>query len=137
VQFPQGEFRVVVIRLQLILFFNTIEEMNAHGSLGDLELLVMLAIIRLHPDAYGVLITREIEDKTGRQVMLGSVYAALDRLEARKLVTSELGEATPQRGGRAKRYFRTTTKGLCEVRATRESLVRMWQDVPALEGSLG
>jgi DNA-binding PadR family transcriptional regulator len=70
-------------------------------------------------EAYGVPIAREIEVKGKRSVALGSVYAALERLETAGLVKSDLGETTPERGGKAKRYFRITAKGLRQVRATR------------------
>ena len=103
-------------------------------SLNDFELLILLALIRLKPDAYGVPIAREIEERGKRIVALGSVYAALERLEKRGLVRSELGEATAARGGRAKRFFHITAKGLRETRATRESLIRMWEGVPQLDG---
>ena len=61
-------------------------------------------------------------------------YAALERLEDKGFVTSELGEATPERGGRAKRYFHVTARGLKEVRETQRSLVKLWQGLPQLEG---
>jgi DNA-binding PadR family transcriptional regulator len=108
--------------------------MPRRHSLGDFELLVLLALIRLAPQAYGVPIAREIEVRGKRSVALGSVYAALERLAERGLVKSELGEATQERGGRAKRYFQITAKGLREVRSTREALIGMWQGVPQLEG---
>ena len=114
--------------------FCIFEEMTRKHTLGDLELLVWLALMRLGPEAYGVPIAREIEGNTMRFVPLGSVYAVLERLETRGLVYSTLGEATPERGGRAKRYFQMTAKGVREVRATREALTAMWQGIPALEG---
>ena len=103
-------------------------------SLSDLELLVLLALIRLGPEAYGVPIAREIETRTKRSVAFGSVYAVLERLEEKGLVKSKLGEATSERGGRAKRYFHITAKGLREARSTREAFIGMWQGVPELEG---
>jgi DNA-binding PadR family transcriptional regulator len=105
-----------------------------HPSLSEPELLILLALIRLEPDAYGVPIAREIESRGKRNIALGSVYAALERLEKKGLVRSELGEATAERGGRAKRYFHITARGLRETRAARESLTRMWDGVPRLEG---
>lgn len=69
----------------------------------------------------------------GREVALGSVYAALERLEAKGFVSSTLGEPTAERGGRAKRYFRVTAEGLSEVRASRRILTMLWRNVPALE----
>ena len=94
----------------------------------------VLALIRLGPAAYGVPIAREIAASGGRPVALGSVYAALERLAERGLVISELGEATRERGGRAKRYFQVTAEGLREARETRQSLIGMWTGVPLLEG---
>ena len=98
--------------------------------LGDLELLVMLALIRLGDEAYGVTIGREIERKGRRPAALASVYAVLERLERRGWVRSELGEATPERGGRAKRHFQITASGLKEVKRARTALIGMWQGLP-------
>lgn len=103
-------------------------------SFGEVELLVLLALIRLGPEAYGVPIAREIEARGKRSVALGSVYAALERLAERGLVTSRLGDATQERGGRAKRYFRITATGLRHARGARQSLIGMWQGVPVLDG---
>src|SRR6187549_3745690 len=97
---------------------NRIGRMAAQPTLSNFELMVMLAIIRIGDDAYGVSISNEIEKTTGSEVLLGSVYDALTRLEEKALITSVLGEATPERGGRAKRHFRTTARGLRFVRET-------------------
>ena len=64
-----------------------------------------------------------------------AVYAALERLEEKGFVTSGVGEPTPQRGGRAKRYFRLTGKGLRQVRETQRTLIKLWQGIPALQGA--
>jgi len=74
-------------------------------QLGNFELMVILVLIRFGDNAYGVPISEELEKRTGREVAIGSVYAALERLEDKGFVTSELGEATPERGGRAKKIF--------------------------------
>src|SRR5262244_403408 len=103
-------------------------------DIGNFELMVMLALIRLGDNAYGVPISQEIEKRSGREVAIGSVYAALERLEGKGLVTSELGEATAERGGRAKRYFEITPKGLAEVQETRRTLVELWRGLPQLQG---
>jgi len=116
--------------------FIIVEEMNKRVYLGDFELMVMLALMRLGDDAYGVPISMEIEQQSGREVALGSVYASLERLENKGLVSSHLGKATAERGGRAKRYFRITKKGLREVREARQALISMWRGVPELEGGL-
>ena len=102
--------------------------------LGNFELMIMLALIRLGEDAYGVPISKTLQESMGREVPLGSVYAALERLEEKGLVSSRIGEPTPERGGRAKRYFRVTAKGLREVRTARGTLIKLWQGIPALEG---
>lgn len=99
---------------------------------NDLELFILLAVIRLSPEAYGVSISREIERTTKRSISLAGVYAALDRMEQSGFVTSELSDPTPERGGRSKRFFQITREGLHHVRATREALTGMWQGLPEL-----
>jgi len=104
-------------------------------ALGHFELIVLLAVLRVGDDAYGVPIARELEATSGRDVLLGSVYAALDRLEGKGLVSSRMGDPTPERGGRAKRYFKVTAKGLREARETQVTLMRLWSGLPELRGS--
>jgi len=116
------------------VLFAILEQMTKREQLGSFELMVMLALIRLGDNAYGVPISEELERRTGRDVSIGSVYAALERLEDKGFVTSELGEATPERGGRAKRYFRVTARGLKEVRETQRALVKLWHGLPELQG---
>jgi PadR family transcriptional regulator, regulatory protein PadR len=110
--------------------------MRKREYLGSFELMVMLVLIRLGDNAYGVPISRAIEQTSGRRVALGSVYATLERLQRKGLVHSELGEPTPERGGRAKRYFRATAKGLREVRETQTALKSFWRGLRQLEGGL-
>lgn len=98
-------------------------------------MMVLLAVLQVGDEAYGVPIAESLQRATGRDVLLGSVYAALDRLEAKKLLTSSMGDPTPERGGRAKRYFSVTAKGLREVRETRRALTTLWHGLPALKGS--
>ena len=106
----------------------------ARTYLGEFELMALLALIRLGDEAYGVPICQEIEKRSGREAALGSVYAALERLEGKGLVRSRLGESTAVRGGRAKRYFRITAQGLHEVRQTQRALINLWRGLPELEG---
>jgi PadR family transcriptional regulator PadR len=115
-------------------FFSILKEMPKRGYLGDLELMVLLAVIRLGDDAYGVTISQEIERQSGREAALGTIYAALDRLEDKGLVSSELGNPTPERGGRAKRYFRITEAGVRAAREARKALTNLWQGLRELEG---
>jgi PadR family transcriptional regulator PadR len=105
--------------------------MREHSYLGEFELMLLLTLIRLGDDAYGVTLSRELALRRGREVSVGSVYAALDRLELKGLVKSTLGESTPERGGRAKRYFRVTEQGLRSVQETRRVLTKLWRSLPA------
>jgi len=107
--------------------------MRKGDYLGNFELMVLLAVLRLD-EAYGVTIARELEEQTTREVVIASVYATLERLEERGLVTSSLGDATPERGGRAKRYFHITGAGIREVRDARRSLMNLWRGLPELKG---
>ena len=108
--------------------------MARRGFLGGFELLVLLALIRLGDEAYGVPISQTIEETSGREVALGSVYVTLERLERKGLVASKMGEPTAVRGGRAKTYFRITAKGLREARQAQQMLMALWQGVPQLSG---
>ena len=110
--------------------------MPRRGFLGEFELLVLLALIRLGDEAYGVPISHEIEQVSGREAALGSVYAALERLEEKGLVASALGDPTAERGGRAKRFFRITQQGLRDVQNTRKALTSLWNGVPQLKGEM-
>jgi DNA-binding PadR family transcriptional regulator len=95
--------------------------------------MLLLAIIHLGEGAYGVPISRELEKYRGKEVAVGSVYAALERLEAKGLVSSTLGDPTPERGGKAKRFLRITKQGLRQVHETRRVLTRLWQTIPDLK----
>jgi PadR family transcriptional regulator, regulatory protein PadR len=89
--------------------------MGSVASLGEFEQVVLLAILRLGENAYGVTILAEIATCTGRKPSPGALYTTLDRLEEKSLIQSRLGESTPQRGGRAKRLIRVTKKGRIAV----------------------
>ena len=102
--------------------------------MGHFELLVLLALLRHGEDAYGVPIARAIEHSTGKPVILASVYNTLERLEEKGLVRSTKGQPTAERGGRAKRYFSTTTAGLSEVRAAKKALTVLWRGIPVQQG---
>ena len=104
-------------------------------NISNFEMMILLALIRLGDDAYGVPITKEIEERSGRQVSVASVYVALERLSTKGFVVSDLGEPTPERGGRAKRFFRITAKGMREVRNTRRVLMDFWASLPGFKGT--
>ena len=103
--------------------------------LTDFELMILLATLRAGDDAYGVTIAREIERTGGRTVVLGAVYTALDRLERNRMVTSDVGDPTPERGGRAKRFFQVTPQGIRAVKDMQQALVALWTGIPELKGS--
>jgi PadR family transcriptional regulator, regulatory protein PadR len=95
--------------------------------LGEFEHIVVLALLRLNDNAYGVSVRQEIEARTDRDVSIGAIYATLDRLEAKGFVKSRLGDPTPERGGRSKRFFRVTAKGVTAINRTHEAIHRMTQ----------
>lgn len=98
----------------------------AREHLGELEQIVLLAVLRVGADAYGVPIRLEIEARTGRSLTVGALYRTLDRLELKGYVTSWFGEPTPERGGRSKRYFKVRPAGLRALRASHDALAAMW-----------
>jgi PadR family transcriptional regulator, regulatory protein PadR len=104
------------------------------NGLGDFEQLVLLALMRLEPEAYGVAIRDEIEKRTGRAVALGSVYTTLLRLEDKRLVATRLGDPTPQRGGRRKKYYRPLAAGRRELATSLDAIRSMTHGLkPGLE----
>jgi PadR family transcriptional regulator, regulatory protein PadR len=93
--------------------------------IGSLEHIVLLAIVRLGENAYGMTVRQEIEARTGRDISIGAVYATLERLQTKGYVSSEVGEPTPERGGRAKRLFRIEADGEAALRASHEAIRKM------------
>jgi DNA-binding PadR family transcriptional regulator len=108
--------------------------MAKRSYLGEMELMVVLAVMRLGDAAYGVPISKELMLLAEREIALGSIYAALDRLEEKGYVSSTLGDPTPERGGRAKRYFTVTPAGVKALGMTRAALTNLWSGIPLLEG---
>ena len=96
--------------------------MANNGYLGEFEHIVVLALLRLADRAYGVTVRQEIEARTSREVSIGAIYATLDRLEVKGYVKSHLGEPTPERGGRSKRFFRVSAKGVAAVNRTHREI---------------
>jgi len=94
-------------------------------ALGDFEQLILLALVRLGPDAYGVTIRREIETRTGRAISPGALYTALDRMEKRGFVSSRLGEPTAERGGKRKRQYSVEAAGERALARVYDSLRQM------------
>jgi len=106
--------------------------MSRRDYLGEFEHLIVLAVLRLPDQAYGVTVRQEIENRTRREVSIGAVYATLDRLEAKGYVKSHLGDPTPERGGRSKRFFEVTAKGLSAVNRTQRALESMSKGLDAI-----
>jgi len=104
--------------------------------LGGFEHVVILALMRLGEDAYGVTVRKEIEACTRREVSIGAVYATLDRLERKGYVRSHLGEPTAERGGRSKRFFRITSAGKAVLKRTHAALSRLTEGLELIRGVL-
>jgi PadR family transcriptional regulator PadR len=86
------------------------------AALGDFEQLVLLGVLRLEDDAYGAAIRQEIHARSGRDVSINAVYTTLDRLEAKGLLRSWVGEPTPQRGGRRRKFYALRPAGVTALR---------------------
>lgn len=99
--------------------------MASRDYLGEFEHMIVLALLRLQDQAYGVTVRREIEFRTKREVSIGAVYATLDRLETKGYVRSRRGDPTPERGGRSKRFFRVTANGVAAANRTHRALQSM------------
>jgi DNA-binding PadR family transcriptional regulator len=97
--------------------------------LGEFEYLLLSTAARLGEDAYGAAIRQDIEDATRRRCSVGALYTTLDRLEAKGLITTWMGDATPQRGGRAKRMVRVTGKGIRAAGAFYQAVMRVSRGV--------
>ena len=104
--------------------------MSGRKTLGSFELMVVLAVIRVGKRACAVPIAEELTAQRGLPVSQSSVYTALGRLEEKGLLSSDLGKPTPEPGGRAKRYFQVTARGLREARDARCVLVSLWKALP-------
>src|SRR5262249_54393933 len=104
--------------------------------LGEFELTVLLAVLRLGENAYAVPIREEIENRTGRKASRGAIYITLDRLEKKGYLDSWLADPTPERGGRAKRYYKVNSLGLAALEDTWSALKKMWQGLEPVDGKI-
>lgn len=102
--------------------------------LSELEHLVLLAVLRLGENAYAVTIRDEIFNVTGLQPLRGSIYVTLDRLEKKDYLGSHMGDPTPERGGKARRYFRVTPVARRALRASRAVFQKMWEGIETQAG---
>jgi PadR family transcriptional regulator PadR len=106
------------------------------SPVGEFEQLVLLAVLRLGRQAYGNTIRLEIEERTGRPTSRGAVYVTLDRLENKGLLRSELGDALPIQGGRARRYYQVEPDGIAALHDSRLALRSMWTGLEPVLGDL-
>ncbi len=101
--------------------------MGKEGFLGEFEQMLLLAVLRLGDEAYGVRLMEELEGSVGRRVSRGSVYVTLDRLEDKGWIASEIAQASGGRGGRPRRIVSVTPDGLSVLRKSREALLTLWE----------
>ncbi|MEO0951692.1 MAG: helix-turn-helix transcriptional regulator [Pseudomonadota bacterium] len=108
--------------------------MSKSNNLGEFEILVLAALVRLGDRAYGTTIIEELNSRARRVVSIGALYATLARLESKGLVSSRLGDATPKRGGRAKRFYRPTPAGQEQLKRASQMLSDMLAGLPGWSG---
>jgi DNA-binding PadR family transcriptional regulator len=101
-------------------------------GLGIFEQAVLVAILRLEGNAYGRAILKAVEDRVARTVSAGAIYATLERLEDKKLISSALGSGTPQRGGRPRRFYEIQPLGLQALDESRTMTQNVWRGIPRL-----
>lgn len=110
--------------------------MSKGEYLGEFEQMVLLALLRLKNDAYGVTVRREIQSRTDRRVAIGAVYACLERLERKGYVTTTISDPQPVPGGRSRKYFKFTRAGAQALQQSREMMQRMAEGM-AVDSELG
>jgi len=106
-------------------WFYIVEKMKRGELLGSLEHIILLALVRQDGNAHGMIVRREIEERTGRNLSTGAVYATLERLEAKGYVSSFTGDPTPERGGRAKRIFHVEAAGKRALEVSEQTIRSM------------
>ncbi|MGD8328952.1 MAG: PadR family transcriptional regulator [Acidobacteriota bacterium] len=104
--------------------------MSGRDYLGEFEMVVMLTLLHLQDAAYGMTIRMEIEERTGRSVSIGAIYTTLRRLQRKGYVAAELGDPSPSRGGRAKKYFSLQPEGIEALQRSKEMFTQLWKDLP-------
>jgi DNA-binding PadR family transcriptional regulator len=103
-------------------------------AIAEFEQMVLLAVLQVHEDAYGVTVHEELERHTDRAVSRGAVYMTLDRLEKKGFLTSSLSEPTAERGGRSKRCYSATKTAITALRASRRTLLSLWDGLEPVLG---
>lgn len=103
-------------------------------NLGEFEEVVLLAVLRLNDEAYAIPIREELQRRARRRVARGALYTALERLEEKGLLSSRMSEPRPERGGRSRRYFKLTVRGLAALRVSRRARLNLWEGLEAVLG---
>jgi len=106
--------------------------MKRTGYLGELEQMILLAVLQLNGEAFGTNVLQELSERVGRTVSRGALYVTLDRLEEKGMLTSQLGDPTPRRGGKPKRYLTVTPAGLAALRRSRTAWMRLWEGLDSV-----
>ena len=110
--------------------------MKDSSTVGEFEVMVLLAVLHIGKEAYPVPVRREIEDRTGRKVSRGAIYVTLDRLEAKGLVESWLDDPSPDRGGKPNRYYKVEPAGRKALRESARAMRKMWAGLETKLGEL-
>lgn len=105
------------------------------SNLGEFQEIVMLSIMILDENAYGVSIQEDVSKRTDRKVSRGALHTALSRLEEKGLINSMYGEPTAERGGRRKRYYQVSNKGRASLQEIKQLRQSMWQLIPDFSNS--
>ena len=105
--------------------------------LGEFEQITLLAVMRLGDGAYGTTVRQVLSDTINRDVTIGALYTTLERMEKKGLLESKMGEATPERGGRAKKYFKLTAKGVTALKRSKQALTTLWSGVSLYQNEGG
>ena len=106
--------------------------MKRPGYLGELEQMVLLAILQLDDQAYGTNVMDELKQRVERKVSRGALYVTLDRLEEKGMLRSKIGDPTPRRGGRPKRYMTVTSAGVAALQKSRSAWMRLWKGLDSV-----
>ena len=108
--------------------------MSPANYVGELEQMVLLAVLRLGEGAYALAVIRELDQQAGRRVSRGALYKTLDRMEAKGLVRWRVEAATPDRGGHPRRLFSVTPQGVEMLKVSRDALFRLWDGLDPVLG---
>jgi len=104
--------------------------------IGGFEQMVLLAALRLEGSAYAVTIREELEERARKHVARGALYTVLERLESKGYLSSRMGDPTPERGGRSRRYYKVTTLGVNALKDSKDAIVGLWRGLESVLGKI-